>query len=118
MAVRFVQLGKDTAQALRQAGLTAVVLGGASTPDAGVRIGTMHRMKGLEFRCMAVLGTGEGVVPMSSAVTAEEIDAQQHREDVLSELSLLFVACTRARDALRVSWHGSPSRFLVEAGAA
>ncbi|MDH6627480.1 hypothetical protein M2271_005306 [Streptomyces sp. LBL] len=30
-----------------------------------------------------------------------------------SELSLLFVACTRAREALRVSWHGEPSPFLA-----
>ncbi|EST38697.1 hypothetical protein N566_05950 [Streptomycetaceae bacterium MP113-05] len=117
VAVRFVQLGKDAAHALRQAGLPAVALGGASAPEAGVRIGTMHRMKGLEFRCVAVVGAGEGVVPMPGAVTAEEVDAQQYREDVLSELSLLFVACTRARDALQVSWYGSPSRFLVEAGA-
>ena len=26
--------------------------------------------------------------------------------------SLLFVAATRARDALVISWHGQPSRFL------
>ncbi len=29
---------------------------------------------------------------------------------------LLFVACTRARDGLYVSWTGQPSPFLVEAG--
>lgn len=54
---------------------------------------------------------------MRSAVTAEEIDAQQHREDMLSELSLLFVACTRAREALRISWHGQPSTFLTAVSA-
>ncbi|MGW0419137.1 UvrD-helicase domain-containing protein [Streptomyces sp. NPDC003015] len=52
-----------------------------------------------------------GAAPRS-AVTAEETDPQQHREDVLGELSLLFVACTRAREALRVSWHGQRSPFL------
>ncbi|MFJ2059894.1 UvrD-helicase domain-containing protein [Streptomyces sp. NPDC087908] len=113
VAVRFVQLGKDIAQGLERAGLPATVLGSTSSgPGDGVRIGTMHRMKGLEFRCMAVVGVNDGVVPMRSAVTAEEVDAQQHREDLLSELSLLFVACTRAREALRVSWHGHPSPFL------
>jgi superfamily I DNA/RNA helicase len=115
VAVRFVQLGRDLAAALSTAGIRAVVLGGkpADTADAGVRIGTMHRMKGLEFRCMAVVGVSEGIVPMRNAVTPVEVDAQQHSEDLRTELNLLFVACTRAREALRVSWHGAASPFLV-----
>lgn len=36
----------------------------------------------------------------------------------MTERCLLFVACTRARDGLYVSWSGEPSPFLVEAGAA
>lgn len=116
IAVRFNQLGKEIAQALRQAGVAATLLGSSSATADGVRIGTMHRMKGLEFRCMTVAGVSEGLVPMRGAVTPESVDTQQHQEDLLSELSLLFVACTRAREALRVSWHGSPSPFLAEAG--
>lgn len=112
VAVRFVQLGRDIAQALEQAGVAACVLG-AGRGGIGVRIGTMHRMKGLEFRCVAVAGVNEGTVPMKSAVTAVEVDAQQHQEDLNGELNLLFVACTRAREALRVSWHGAPSPFLA-----
>jgi len=112
VAVRFIQLGRDIAQALERAGIAACVLG-AGRGGPGVRIGTMHRMKGLEFRCVAVAGVSDGTVPMKSAVTSVEVDAQQHQEDMNSELSLLFVACTRAREALRVSWHGAPSRFLA-----
>ncbi|MER7000239.1 UvrD-helicase domain-containing protein [Streptomyces sp. NPDC000410] len=119
VAVRYLQLGKDIARAMEGAGVPAVVLGtragrGDGDRDAdGVRIGTMHRMKGLEFRYMAVSGVSEGVLPMPGAVTPREVDAQQHREDLLGELSLLFVACTRAREALRVSWHGKASSFLA-----
>ncbi|MEC3994891.1 3'-5' exonuclease [Actinacidiphila sp. DG2A-62] len=112
VAVRFVQLGRDIAQALEQAGVAACVLG-AGHSGPGIRIGTMHRMKGLEFRCVVVAGVNDGTVPMKSAVTAVEVDAQQHQEDLNGELNLLFVACTRAREALRVSWHGTPSPFLV-----
>ncbi|MFJ4341054.1 UvrD-helicase domain-containing protein [Streptomyces sp. NPDC088915] len=114
VAVRYVQLGKDIAQALEQAGIPSLVLGASAAVGDGVRIGTMHRMKGLEFRCVAVAGVSDTVVPMQSALTPEEVDPQQHREDLMGELSLLFVACTRARDALRVSWHGIPSPFLPE----
>ncbi|MFF0783143.1 UvrD-helicase domain-containing protein [Streptomyces sp. NPDC003720] len=112
VAVRFIQLGWDIAQALERAGIAACVLG-SGRGGPGVRIGTMHRMKGLEFRCVAVAGVSDGTVPMKSAVTSVEVDAQQHQEDMTSELSLLFVACTRAREALRVSWHGAPSPFLA-----
>lgn len=112
VAVRYIQLGKDVAYALERAGVPATVLGGTPGTGDGVRIGTMHRMKGLEFRCMAVVGVNDGVLPMHSAVTAEDVDPQQHQADLLGELSLLFVACTRAREALRVSWHGRPSPFL------
>jgi superfamily I DNA/RNA helicase len=112
IAVRFVQLGRDIAQTLERSGITACVLG-SGRDSGGVRIGTMHRMKGLEFRCVAVAGVADGTVPMKSAVTPARVDAQQHQEDIDSELSLLFVACTRAREALRVSWHGTPSPFLA-----
>ncbi|MCG3039786.1 UvrD-helicase domain-containing protein [Streptomyces sp. S1A] len=112
VAVRFLQFGRDIARALEGAGIAACVLGrGRGGP--GVRVATMHRMKGLEFRCVAVAGVNDGTVPMKSAVTPAEVDAQQHQEDMNSELSLLFVACTRAREALRVSWHGTPSPFLA-----
>ncbi|MFJ2751004.1 UvrD-helicase domain-containing protein [Streptomyces sp. NPDC087297] len=115
VAVRYMQLGKEIAQALERAELPVRLLGTAqATGDGtGVCIGTMHRMKGLEFRCVAVAGVSDSIVPLASTLTPAEVDAQQHREDLLGELSLLFVACTRAREVLRVSWHGAPSPFLA-----
>ncbi|MDX2817731.1 UvrD-helicase domain-containing protein [Streptomyces sp. PA03-5A] len=112
VAVRFMQLGRDVAAALERAGASAHVLGN-SAPQPGVRIATMHRMKGLEFRCVAVLGVNEGTLPMRAAITPADIDPQQHQEDIATELSLLFVACTRAREDLLVSCHGIPSPFLA-----
>ncbi|MFI7207739.1 UvrD-helicase domain-containing protein [Micromonospora aurantiaca (nom. illeg.)] len=78
----------------------------------GVRLATMHAMKGLEFRCVAVIGATERAVPFAKEVTPLEVDAQQHHSDMLRERCLLFVASTRAREALHVSWSGSPSPFL------
>ncbi|WP_107484840.1 3'-5' exonuclease [Streptomyces sp. TN58] len=113
VAVRYLQLGKEIAHALEQAELPVRLLGGTQGPGDGVSIGTMHRMKGLEFRFVAVAGVSESVVPLVSALTPVEVDAQQHRENRLSELSLLFVACTRAREAPRISWNGAPGPFLA-----
>lgn len=78
----------------------------------------MHSFKGLEFRCVAVIGVHDGALPYPGAVTSADVDRLQHEADLMAERCLLFVACTRARDGLYVSWSGGPSPFLVEAGAA
>ncbi|MFD4254517.1 UvrD-helicase domain-containing protein [Amycolatopsis thermoflava] len=78
----------------------------------GVRLATMHAMKGLEFRCVAVVGVTARAVPFAKEVTPVEVDPQQHASDLLKERCLLFVACTRARERLSVSWSGAPSPFL------
>ncbi|NES28141.1 AAA family ATPase [Micromonospora terminaliae] len=81
----------------------------------GVRLATMHAMKGLEFRCVAVIGATERAVPFAKEVTPPEVDPLQHDSDMLRERCLLFVASTRAREALYVSWSGPPSPFLAYA---
>ncbi|ALO96780.1 Putative DNA helicase II [Streptomyces hygroscopicus subsp. limoneus] len=78
----------------------------------GVRLSTMHAMKGLEFRCVAVLGVAAGAIPFAREVTPASVDPLQHESDLLRERCLLFVACTRAREALAVSWSGEPSPFI------
>ncbi|PZH15650.1 DNA helicase UvrD [Streptomyces sp. NTH33] len=78
----------------------------------GVRLATMHAMKGLEFRCVAVLGVTASAVPFAREVTPADVDALQHDSDLLRERCLLFVACTRAREALAVTWSGTVSPFV------
>src|SRR5690606_19453163 len=80
--------------------------------DGHVRAMTMHRMKGLEFRCVAVIGVSANQLPAAKAVTPLEEDATTHWNDLQRERCLLFVASTRARERLYVSWHGEPSPFL------
>ncbi|MFJ2568722.1 UvrD-helicase domain-containing protein [Streptomyces sp. NPDC087568] len=103
---------------LKAAGIPAALLRSADATDGSetVRVGTMHSFKGLEFRCVAVIGAGDGALPFPKAITPPDVDPQQHETDMMSERCLLFVACTRARDSLYVSWSGEPSPFLVEAG--
>jgi superfamily I DNA/RNA helicase len=69
-------------------------------------------MKGLEFRNVAVIGLTANLVPPPSAITSAEDDPVTHELDLQQERCLLFVACTRAREVLRVSWHGTPSPLL------
>jgi hypothetical protein len=78
----------------------------------GVRLASMHAMKGLEFRCVAVAGVTARALPFEKEVTPLEVDRMQHDSDLLRERCVLFVACTRAREALHVSWSGTASPFL------
>jgi superfamily I DNA/RNA helicase len=77
----------------------------------------MHAMKGLEFRAVSVLGVTDGTVPFTREITPREADPLQHEADLLRERCLLFVACTRAREALSVTWSGARSPFLPAATA-
>ncbi|MEV7968884.1 UvrD-helicase domain-containing protein [Sphaerisporangium sp. NPDC088356] len=112
IAARSNMLADSAVTVLNAAGISAHSLAKAPGSEGVVRAGTMHRMKGLEFRCVAVIGVGEHAVPSSSAVTPSEEDEVTHAQDLQRERCLLFVACTRARERLHLSWHGSPSAFL------
>jgi superfamily I DNA/RNA helicase len=117
VATRFHEFGNRAKERLLRDDIPAVALkDGPETGDEGVRIATMHAMKGLEFRCVAVIGVTENALPLSAAVTPVDVDRMQHEVDLLAERCLVFVACTRAREDLYVSWHGTPSPFLPSAG--
>ena len=110
-AARTGYLARDAGEALKAAGIRTVSLGSRGTKNA-VRHGTMHRMKGLEFQAVAVIGVEQGTVPSPSAVTPASEDPLAHDQDLQRERCVLFVACTRARDHLYVSYTGEPSPFL------
>lgn len=116
VSARFNKNCDKAVERLTAAGIPAARLRGDAIGDpAAVQIGAMHSFKGLEFRCVAVIGVSDGSLPYPKAVTAADVDRLQHDADLLAERCLLFVACTRARDGLYVSWSGEPSEFLVEA---
>ena len=112
IAARSSALVDQAVATLSTAGHPAVSLGRRPTRDGEIAVTTMHRMKGLEFRCVAVIGVGEAQVPASAAVTPADEDRSSHDLDLQRERCLLFVACTRAREQLAVSWYGPPSPFL------
>ncbi|GAA1643216.1 ATP-dependent helicase [Kribbella alba] len=97
---------------LRRSEIEAHALTDSHAGVNAVSVGTMHRMKGLEFRCMAVVGVTAQQVPPPSAVAPIEEDRATHLQGLQRERCLLFVACTRAREQLYVSWHGMPSEFI------
>lgn len=118
ISARFNRTCDAAVTALKDAGIPVTRLrGNAVTDTEAVAVGTMHAFKGLEYRCVAAIGVNSGALPAPKALTPVDVDRLQHEADLLAERCLLFVACTRARDGLYVSWSGEPSTFLVEAGA-
>jgi superfamily I DNA/RNA helicase len=113
VAARAGYLWKEASDALHTAGIPVAKLS-ASAKTNGVRLGSMHGMKGLEFQAVAVIGVSDGIVPAPNAVTPESEDPVAHAQDLQRERCLLFVACTRARDYLYVSYSGAPSPFLAQ----
>lgn len=111
VAARYVWVAKKAAKRLKEEGITAYQV---PSKSPGVQVGSMHKMKGLEFRCMAVIGADEKSMPAAKAITPEGEDAKAHAQDIQKERCLLFVASTRARDHLYVSYAGSPSPFLPD----
>lgn len=83
----------------------------------GVRIGTMHRFKGLEFQRVFLAGVSEGQVPHQRMETYRLSNPQRYRQEEQRARSLLFVAATRARDELVITWNGRASRFLPKNAA-
>jgi UvrD-like helicase C-terminal domain/UvrD/REP helicase N-terminal domain len=78
----------------------------------GIRIATMHRVKGLEFEHMFIVSANRGVIPLDQAIRAGE-DAVAKRNAETGERALLYVALTRSKKSATVTGYGEMSPFLV-----
>ncbi|WP_329129075.1 UvrD-helicase domain-containing protein [Streptomyces caniferus] len=81
--------------------------------DGEVHVGTMHRFKGLEYQRLAIVGVSDGIIPRTSFIERYRTeDPPRYEREQRKARSLLFVATTRSRDALNISWHDKPSPYL------
>ena len=62
----------------------------------GVTLASMHAAKGLEWDAVFVVGLVDGVVPIAQSLSRPEAVEEERR--------LLYVAVTRARERLTLSW--------------
>lgn len=76
----------------------------------GVRIATMHRVKGLEFRYVFVVAVNNRIVPLASAI--DHTDSISEKETITSEKCLFYVALTRAQKGAYITCYGKKSDFL------
>lgn len=76
----------------------------------GIRIATMHRVKGLEFQYIFVVSANNKIIPLSSAI--DNTDAVSVKETTTAEKCLLYVALTRAQKGVFISGYGNLSEFI------
>jgi DNA helicase-2/ATP-dependent DNA helicase PcrA len=78
-----------------------------------ITLSTIHAAKGLEHKVVFIVGANEGYLPISYAKSEAQVAEEQR---------LFYVALTRAKDSLNITWHKTDindsrvraqSRFVV-----
>lgn len=99
---------------LKKHDLTYVALEAGAVDEAeteGVRLATMHRVKGLEFNRVVMASINADLVPLGVAIDARG-DAVERESAETEERALVYVAATRAKKELLVLSYDEPSRLL------
>ena len=99
---------------LQRAGIKSFEIKANKTDDRsfdGVRIATMHRVKGLEFDHVFAVAVNKKVLPFGTRADFEDdISLEEFRT---GEKCLLYVALTRARKSACVTCYGGLSELIV-----
>jgi len=74
----------------------------------GVRLLTIHAAKGLEFDHVYLSGANSGLIPLNRKKAGPK-----HLQE---EKRLLFVALTRAKNHMEISWHSQSTAWNAEEG--
>ena len=77
----------------------------------GIRVATMHRVKGLEFQYVFIVAANKRIIPLASAINHSDTISEQ--ETLTAEKCLLYVALTRAQKGAYICSYGQKSDFLV-----
>ena len=104
---------EDYSQGLVSAGIRTYEIKRSKSDDRqmpGVRLATMHRVKGLEFTCVFIVGINKNSMPLKSAI--KDTDPISKEESIIKERSLFYVALTRAKKYASISGYGQASEFI------
>ncbi|MCA1711933.1 MAG: HRDC domain-containing protein, partial [Actinobacteria bacterium] len=123
LAVEAVERDPDVHLRDFVATLRARAEAGHAPDGGGVNLMTIHAAKGLEYDAVFVVDCEEGRVPIRQAIEHDKrlgIGTREVSSAVAEENRLLYVALTRARRHLLVTWvqrgPRRPSRFLYDVG--
>ncbi|MBF0177688.1 MAG: UvrD-helicase domain-containing protein [Magnetococcales bacterium] len=77
----------------------------------GIRLATIHRIKGLEFDTVIIAAVNDKILPWEQPIP-ETDDSVVRKESENQERALLYVAATRAKRRVIVTSYGRQSCFL------
>ena len=115
VVTRTKKLSEAYASALEASGIATYTIkrdAAEQRDKPGVRIATMHRVKGLEFDHIVIVAANDGIVPLSYALASAD-DAVSQRNVETGERALIYVALTRAKKSASLSAYGTPSPYLT-----
>lgn len=113
LVARTKKLVNDYIAQITRAGLRVYEIKRSKTDERsldGIRMATMHRVKGLEFQYVFIVAVNNRVIPLPSAIN--RTDAISEKESMTSEKCLLYVALTRAQKGAYITSYGKKSAFL------
>ena len=114
IVARTNQLVKDYSALLTKSGYSVYQIKRSKADDLshdGIRIATMHRVKGLEFQYVFIVSANNRIVPLEAAIDHSNPIAE--RESYTAEKCLLYVALTRAQKQAYITCYGKKTEFLV-----
>ena len=89
----------------------ALSVDSADSNKPGLRVATMHRVKGLEFQYIFIAGVNDGVIPLKKLLTEDPVE---RRDYDFNERALLHVAATRAIKGLYVTASNKASPYIAD----
>ncbi len=113
IVARTKKLVDDYIALLTKSGIRAYAIKRNKVDDRsfeGLRVATMHRVKGLEFKYVFIAAVNNRIIPLPSAIN--RTDAVSEAESLASEKCLLYVAMTRAQKGVYITSYGRQSEFL------
>ncbi|MDD5547938.1 MAG: UvrD-helicase domain-containing protein [Candidatus Pacebacteria bacterium] len=104
--INFAANYKDPHEFLESVSLLSSSDGRPKLKQNAVKLMTIHMSKGLEFDNIFIIGCNEGLLPHEQSLFKNDEMEEERR--------LMYVAMTRARKKLFLSFYNLPSRFLGE----
>lgn len=114
LVTRSKSLLEQYENALKQKGIQTYRLSRDKAEDRnhpGLRLATMHRVKGLEFENIIIASANDNVMP-DPKMSREATGAGADKDIEVRERSLLYVSATRAKKEVLVTSFGKTSRLL------
>lgn len=113
IVARTNQLVKDYSAQLTKRGYSVYQIKRSKADDLshdGIRIATMHRVKGLEFQYVFIVSANNRIMPLEAVI--DHSDPVTERESYTAEKCLLYVALTRAQKQAYITCYGKKSEFI------